>query len=117
MRQWSSGVKPRMLRRDGYDVVEAADGAQGLALWRESGADLVMTDIQMPEKSGIEVVLELRAFAPALPVIAMSGGSRSRELDLLGDAELLGTVALLEKPFGYKDLMAAVRAALASGPP
>ena len=73
-----------------------------------------MTDIQMPEKKGIEVVLELRAFAPTVPVIAMSGGARSRDLDLLGDGKLLGTVAIRQKPFGYKELMATVAAALGS---
>jgi len=102
----------RILGRSGYDVIQAANGAEGLALWREKGADVVVTDIQMPEKNGIEVVLELRAFAPTLPVVAMSGGSRSADLDLLGDVKLLGAVALLQKPFRYEELIAAVTAAL-----
>jgi DNA-binding response OmpR family regulator len=102
----------RMLDRAGYEVIQAADGAEGLRLWRQVGADLVMTDIQMPEKNGIEVVLELRALAPTLPVIAMSGGTRSQDLDLLGDAKLLGAFAMLEKPFSYNELMTAVAAAL-----
>jgi len=101
-----------MLRRAGYEVIQAANGAEGLRLWRQTGADLVMTDIQMPEKNGIEVVLELRAFAPTLPVIAMSGGIRSQDLDLLGDVKLLGAVAMLQKPFSYNELMTAVAAAL-----
>ena len=66
------GLLARVLRSAGYDVVEAADGASGLAHWREGGADLVLTDIHMPDTNGIEVMLELRTFAPALPVIAMS---------------------------------------------
>lgn len=107
----------RMLRRAGYEAIQAANGAEGLRLWRQMGADLVMTDIQMPEKSGIEVVLELRAFAPTLPVIAMSGGTRSQDLDLLGDVKLLGAVAMLEKPFSYNELMAAVATALQPPPP
>ena len=102
----------RILRGAGYDVVPAANGLEGMTLWRQMDADLVVTDIQMPEKNGIEVVLELRALAPTLPIIAMSGGSRSRELDLLGDASLLGAVALLQKPFTYDELIAAVTAAL-----
>lgn len=102
----------RILARAGYDVVQAANGAEGLALWRQSGADLVVTDIQMPEKNGIEVVLELRSFAPTIPVVAMSGGSRSADLDLLGDVKLLGAVALLQKPFRFDELIAAVTAAL-----
>ena len=71
----------------------------------------------MREKNGIEVVLELRALAPTVPVIAMSGGSRSRDLDLLGDMKLLGTVGLLQKPFSYEELMTTVAAALKSKRP
>jgi len=107
----------RMLGRAGYDVAEADNGAAGLELWRACGADLVLTDIQMAEKTGIEVVVELRAFAPTLPVVAMSGGSRSRDLDLLGDAELLGAIAVLHKPFTYDDLITTVAAALLRDPP
>lgn len=106
----------RMLGQAGYDVAEAANGADGLELWRASGADLVLTDIQMAEKNGIEVVVELRAFAPALPVVAMSGGARSQDLDLLGDAELVGAVALLHKPFTYNELITTVAAALREAP-
>jgi CheY-like chemotaxis protein len=81
----AGGLLIRMLVAAGHEVTAAANGAEGLAAWRERGADLVLTDMQMPEMNGIEVILQLRAFAPPVPVIAMSGGDRSRDLDLLGD--------------------------------
>jgi CheY-like chemotaxis protein len=106
------GLLARVLRSAGYDVVEAPDGATGLARWREQGADLVLTDIHMPDTNGIEVMLELRTFAPALPVIAMSGGQRALDLDLLGSARLLGAVSILAKPFSRDEVLSAVAAAL-----
>ncbi len=101
----------RLLVRSGHDVTEAPNGAEGLRLWREQGAGLVLTDLQMPGMNGLEVILQLRAYAPTLPVIAMSGGERSRDLDLLGTAGLLGAVGLLTKPFTADELAAAVGAA------
>lgn len=106
------GLLVRMLTAAGHEVAASTNGAEGLAAWRERGADLVLTDMQMPEMNGIEVILQLRAFAPTVPVIAMSGGDRSRDLDLLGDAQLLGAVGLLQKPFTGESLMAAIAAAL-----
>jgi CheY-like chemotaxis protein len=101
----------RLLIRSGHEVTEASNGAEGLRLWREQGAGLVLTDLQMPGMNGLEVILQLRAYAPDLPVIAMSGGGRSRDLDLLGSAGLLGAVGLLTKPFTADELAAAIGAA------
>lgn len=86
--------------------------AEGPRLWREQGADLVLTDIQMPGINGIEVMLQLRSRAPKLPVIAVSGGVRSRDLELLGTVGLIGAVGLLQKPFTSAALKAAIAEAL-----
>jgi CheY-like chemotaxis protein len=102
----------RALTASGHEVSEAANGADGLRLWRERGADLVLTDMQMPQMNGIEVILQLRASAPTLAVIAMSGGDRSGDLHALRDAKLLGAVGLLEKPFPLETLIGAIAAAL-----
>ena len=102
----------RMLVAGGHQVTAAENGAEGLRLWREQGADLVLTDIQMPGINGIEVMLQLRSYAPKLPVIAVSGGVRSRDLDLLGTVGLLGAVGLLQKPFTSAALKAAIAEAL-----
>ncbi len=101
-----------MLTRAGHAVYEAGNGAEGLRLWRERGADLVLTDMQMPEMNGIEVILHLRASTPALPVIAMSGGDRSGDVEALRDAKLLGAVGLLAKPFSTETVITAIAAAL-----
>jgi CheY-like chemotaxis protein len=104
-------IVSRMLEISGYSVTQAANGADGLRLWREQGADVVLTDIQMPGMNGVEVIVQLRALAPELPVVAMSGGDHAGDLDLLGDAKLLGAVGLLSKPFTGKALVEAIATA------
>jgi len=107
-----SDALARLLSESGHQVTTAAGGAAGLRLWREQGAGLVLTDIRMPGMSGIDVILQLRAEAPRLPVIVMSGGDRSGDRDLLGMVGLLGAVAVLPKPFTMDELDAAIAAAL-----
>jgi len=104
----------RMLTSAGHEVNAAPDGFEGLRVWRELGADLVITDVHMPEMNGVQVIRELRAAAPALPVIAMSGSGNSGDLALLRAAELLGVVGVLGKPFSWDELMAAIAAAFPS---
>ncbi len=102
-----------LLSRAGYRVTQARDGMEALRLWRDSGGDLVITDLHMPEKNGIEMIIELLAHTPGLRIIAMSGGGQTRRLDLLGDAVLLGAVKTIEKPFTLAEMMDVVRGALA----
>jgi DNA-binding response OmpR family regulator len=59
----------------------------------------------MPNKDGIETIVELQASARAVPVIAMSGGDVSQRLDLLGDARLLGAVYTVPKPFALSEML------------
>jgi DNA-binding NtrC family response regulator len=102
-----------LLSRAGYRVTQARDGMEALRLWRDSGGDLVITDLHMPEKNGIEMIIELLSHTPGLRIIAMSGGGQTRRLDLLGDAALLGAVKTIEKPFTLAEMMDVVRGALA----
>jgi DNA-binding response OmpR family regulator len=102
----------RTLAGEGHEVLEAQSGAEGLRLWQARGADLVLTDVLLPETSGVEVILELRGFLPTLPIVAMPGAEPSWELDLLNEAHLLGAVRLLPKPFLLGELLGAVAAAL-----
>ena len=60
----------------GHTVIEARDGQEGLKLFPQANADLVITDIVMPEKDGIEVLIELRKKQPPVNIIAISGGGR-----------------------------------------
>jgi len=100
------------LAGEGHEVLEARSGTEGLRLWHARGADLVLSRVLMPETSGVAVMLELRNFLPTLPIVAMPGAESGRELELLNEAQLLGTVRLLPKPFLLGDLLGAVAAAL-----
>ncbi len=103
----------QMLEKEGYEVVEAREGDIGIRLFRENPADLIITDILMPEKEGIETILELRKVFPQVKIIAISGGGRMRNLDVLPVAKAFGAVRTLAKPFERKELLEAVRAVLA----
>jgi two-component system chemotaxis response regulator CheY len=97
-----------VLERAGYEVREARSGQEAVRLWREEESDLVITDIHMPDKDGIETILELRALSPSLPIIAVSGSGERKCRDLLQDAKLLGTVQTLDKPFGLNEVLECV---------
>ncbi len=103
-----------LLSREGYQVTQARDGVEALRLWRHSGGDLVITDLHMPEKDGIEMIIELLSYTPGIRIIAMSGGGQTRRLDLLGNAALLGAVHTIQKPFTLSEMMKTVRQALAA---
>ncbi len=112
-----SGVRStlgKMLTAAGYEVILAADGAEATRLWRERRPDLVIMDLFMPEKDGIETIVELRAYTPGIPIIAMSGGGAGNRVDLLQDAMLLGAVATIEKPFEKRAMMDLVAHSLAA---
>jgi CheY-like chemotaxis protein len=65
------------LRNAGYEVVPVSNGDEAVRLWRElHGADLVILDLFMPEKDGLETIIELRHHSPGVPIIVMSGGGR-----------------------------------------
>lgn len=102
-----------LLSRAGYQVTQARDGMEALRLWRNTGGDLVITDLHMPEKDGIETIVELLSHTPGIRIIAMSGGGQTRRLDLLGNATMLGAVFTIEKPFTLNEMMSMVRRALA----
>jgi CheY-like chemotaxis protein len=106
----------RLLTTVGYEVATALSGAEGLRLWHKAGADLVLTEILLPDMNGIEVILELQSLAPRLPIIAISGRDPHRALELLGEAHLLGTISLLMKPFSDQ-LLAELTKALKPDPP
>ena len=99
----------------GHTVIEARNGKEGLALLEHANADLLITDILMPEKEGLEVLMELRKRHPPVKIIAISGG------DYLHMAKLMGAAKVLAKPFSTNLLIAAIDELLpgdgASAPP
>ncbi len=98
-----------ILEREGHEVRDASNGKKGLKLQRESPADLIITDIVMPEKEGIETIMELHREFPEVKIIAISGGGRNRPESYLRAAKKLGAHKTLEKPFERKDLLKTIR--------
>ncbi len=101
-----------MLQSGGHRVVEAVNGRDGLAKMRAEPADLVITDIIMPEMEGVEALLTLLDEFPGLKVIAISGGGRTGTHDFLGVAAKLGAARTLQKPFSRAALLEAVESCL-----
>jgi CheY-like chemotaxis protein len=103
-----------MVQREGYQVSTATDGNAALAAIERSRPDLVITDILMPEKDGIELIMELAQREARIPIIAVSGGRRSISLEFnLESAKLIGVRATLPKPFTREQLREAIADALA----
>jgi len=89
----------------GYSVTEAANGREAVERQRSAPADVVLTDIFMPESDGFEAIDALRRDFPATKVIVMSGGAQLTKRDYLPDAELMGADATLQKPFDIEQLL------------
>ncbi|HXP75916.1 MAG TPA: response regulator [Stellaceae bacterium] len=83
----------------GYDILTAKDGVEGLRVFRSARPDLVITDLIMPEKEGIETIVEMRRERPEAKIIAISGGGRTHNIGFLDIAATLGASAVLAKPF------------------
>jgi DNA-binding response OmpR family regulator len=99
----------KMLERSGYEVDLAANGVEGIDMFRKSNADLVITDIIMPEKEGLETIREMRRIKPDLKIIAMSGGGKVSADNYLEIARIFGASKIIEKPFTQKEIISAVR--------
>lgn len=98
-----------LLESEGFAVSVAADGEEALRLQRDLPAAVVITDIYMPGKEGIETIYELRKHFPQTKVIVMSGGGRATGVDYFQVARELGAVKALKKPFAPGELIDAVR--------
>lgn len=89
-----------------YEVVVAADGAEGLRQYQSSPIDLVVVDLFMPNREGLETIKALRQRSQELPIIAMSGDALA--LSLLSIARRIGATEVLQKPFLPEDLLEAI---------
>jgi len=105
-------ILQEVLRAGGYTVSVAGDGAQGIALQRKQPASLLITDLFMPNKEGIETIRDFRKEFPSVPIIAISGGGRLRSPTSLFTAKELGATVILRKPFEMSDLLRSVAAVL-----
>ncbi|HEY4365746.1 MAG TPA: response regulator [Steroidobacteraceae bacterium] len=102
-----------ILEEEGYEVTVARDGDELLRTYLSQPFDLVLCDLFMPGKDGLQVIAELRKAFPQTKIVAMSGGAYNGTLDLLHTAQLLGAKEVLAKPFGSSKLVEVVRRVLA----
>jgi CheY-like chemotaxis protein len=104
----------QILIADDHLVTLAEDGRKAVEIFRNAEFDLVITDIIMPEKDGIEIITELRRTRPAVRILAISGGGRMGNTDFLRIAERLGATAAVAKPFDPDELIEKVASCLKS---
>lgn len=109
-------VLRQALEHEGYEVVEASDGAAGVRLYQETPVDLVITDIIMPEREGLEVIQTFRQLCATLKIMAISGGSHRLPGNFLPAAARLGAQRVLAKPIRRPELLDAVHALLDDSP-
>lgn len=102
------------LARAGYGVEIAADGRDGLQIMATRRVDLVVTDLVMPEKEGLETIQLLRQITRSLPILAISGASKTGRADLLDLARRMGATEVLPKPFEPGELVTRVGALLSA---
>lgn len=99
----------KMIERNGYEVIEASDGKEGIKLYRKNPTDLIITDLIMPEKDGIETIQELKKDFPDIKIIAISGGGRLGPQDYLHLAKMLGAQRTLTKPIEFPELLKTIK--------
>lgn len=98
-----------ILEKEGYEVSDAPNGAVGIIAHEKNPADLIITDMFMPEKEGISTIMDLNLNSPQTKIIAISGGGRDPNVDFLELARNLGAQHTLKKPFDKEELLGAVR--------
>ncbi len=94
-----------VLESDGHTITEASDGFEGIKSFRESPVDVIITDLIMPGKEGLETISELKKEYPDIKIVAMSGGRQNH----LETAKLLGATEVFKKPFENKELKLTIR--------
>lgn len=105
----------KMLERAGYEVDLASNGSEGLRLFSKLRSNLVITDIIMPEKEGLETIREMKRISSDLKIIAMSGGGKISADNYLETAKIFGASRLIEKPFSQKQLLTYVEELVGPG--
>lgn len=102
-----------MLEHEGHSILEAENGVIGLSLAEQHHPDLIITDIFMPDKDGLEVIRELRQQQSTVKILAITGGGASGSLNLLPQASAFGAHATLHKPFTRRALLQTIQQLLA----
>ncbi len=107
----------RILRSARYEVVTAADGERGMAMFRSAAPDVVITGSIMPGQDGCATIRQMRGERPDTKIIAISGGGQISDSYLLAIASNLGADDVIRKPFDADDLLSRVRQARALSDP
>ena len=102
----------QLLTEAGYEAEGALDGSRGLKLLDAKPFDLIVTDIVMPEKEGLETILAIRKQSKTLPIIAISGGGKTGPENYLQMAQRFGADYIFQKPFDKDPFLGAVRECL-----
>ena len=97
-----------LLEKSGHSVIEASNGNEAVQTLQNHSPALVILDIIMPDKEGLETIMELRQSRPDLPIIAISGDGRIGPQAYLDDALKLGAAKVFTKPFVLDDIRQAV---------
>jgi CheY-like chemotaxis protein len=104
-----------LLQEAGHDIDEAVDGNDAIARYEEHLAhDLIITDVFMPGRSGVQLILDLKRRHPDLKIIAISGGGAEKDLTQLQAAGALGADHIISKPISAEHLFDFVDDCLAS---
>ena len=106
----------KMLEKAGHEVDIASNGKEGMELFDKNKHELIITDIIMPEKEGLETIFELRRNYPDLKIIAISGGGRIGPSGYLPGAKLLGANLVFQKPISPREFLSAVSDLLSGEP-
>jgi CheY-like chemotaxis protein len=101
-----------VLERAGYQVFAVADGNEAVKQYQHHQTDLVITDIIMPEKEGLEMITELRHLHPDAKIVAISGGGRGNAQDYLKMAAAFGADRVLAKPFSNREVLETINSVL-----
>lgn len=99
----------KILAKEGYDVIEASNGADGLALYKQHKPEIVVTDILMPEVEGLETIHGILEQGEEVRIIAMSGGGSTQNMTYLKLAQHVGASCVLQKPLKPATLLEAVK--------
>src|SRR3990172_1371608 len=102
-------VLRELFESEGYEVVEAQNGKDGLNLFHTTPIDLVITDIVMPEKEGISTIIDLKKENPKIKIIAISGGGLIIPIQYLEYAEKFGADRIFRKPLEFEPLLQAIK--------
>ncbi len=99
----------KLFEKNNYEVILAINGNQGIKLFKENSPDLIITDLIMPEKEGLETIREIREINPDMKIIAISGGGVVDPEIYLNLASKLGAVRTFTKPVDNDILLSAIK--------